>query len=216
LFALFEGLAKSHSAYTYVSLGTEDGGYVFWPGDPKLANYDPRTRPWYKTAMAQPGKTLRTEAYYWAATMWCWSAPCELRRPPGQGERGGEHRRVAQAAHRSGQADQARRKRLPDADGSQRHRAGGPERPLTTSRSSASWATAIGSWQAGQGLVQVELGGERYMANVWPSEALGWRFIGLVRESEVMAGAARLTWLIAAIALVCGVLFAVAAPGSPG
>lgn len=28
LFTLFEGLAKSHSAYTYVSLGAEDGGYA--------------------------------------------------------------------------------------------------------------------------------------------------------------------------------------------
>lgn len=45
VFKLFEGLAKSHSAYTYLSLGTEDGGYVFWPGDPQLASYDPRTRP---------------------------------------------------------------------------------------------------------------------------------------------------------------------------
>ncbi|PTT95307.1 chemotaxis protein, partial [Pseudomonas sp. HMWF031] len=67
LFDLFAGLARSHSAYAYLSLGTQEGGYVFWPGDPKLAGYDPRTRPWYKTAMAQPGKTLRTEAYYWAA-----------------------------------------------------------------------------------------------------------------------------------------------------
>jgi methyl-accepting chemotaxis protein len=74
--------------------------------------------------------------------------------------------------------------------------------------------SAVG--QAGQGLVQVELGGERYMANVWPSEALGWRFIGLVRESEGDGRRARLTWLIAAIALVCGVLFAVAGAGFAG
>ena len=67
VFALFAGLAKAHPAYTYLSLGTEQGGYLFWPGDPKLASYDPRTRPWYTTAMANPGKTLRTDAYYWAA-----------------------------------------------------------------------------------------------------------------------------------------------------
>ena len=29
LFTLFEGLAKRHSAYTYLSLGAENGGYVF-------------------------------------------------------------------------------------------------------------------------------------------------------------------------------------------
>ena len=29
--------------------------------------FDPRTRPWYQLAMANPGKTVRTGAYYWAA-----------------------------------------------------------------------------------------------------------------------------------------------------
>lgn len=67
LFQLFAGLAASHPAYAYLSLGTQEGGYSFWPGDPNLANYDPRSRPWYKRAMAAPGKALRTEAYYWAA-----------------------------------------------------------------------------------------------------------------------------------------------------
>ncbi len=31
------------------------------------ANYDPRQRPWYKTAKQANGKTTRTNAYYWAA-----------------------------------------------------------------------------------------------------------------------------------------------------
>ena len=67
VFDLFAGLAHSHPDYAYVSLGTRDGGYAFWPGDDQLASYDPRTRPWYQAAMAQPGRTLRTHAYYWAA-----------------------------------------------------------------------------------------------------------------------------------------------------
>ena len=66
LFELFSALAASHPAYAYVSYGLSSGGYAFWPGDAKMANYDPRIRPWYKTAMANPGKTVRTEAYYWA------------------------------------------------------------------------------------------------------------------------------------------------------
>lgn len=52
LFDFFSRLAKSHPDYAYVSYGLADGGYAFWPGDPKMANYDPRTRPWYQTAMA--------------------------------------------------------------------------------------------------------------------------------------------------------------------
>ena len=62
--------------------------------------------------------------------------------------------------------------------------------------------------KTGKGLVEVELDGERYMANVWPSDQLGWRFIGLVKQSEVMASATRLTWLIGGIAAALALLFA--------
>jgi methyl-accepting chemotaxis protein len=58
------------------------------------------------------------------------------------------------------------------------------------------------------GLVEVELDGERYMANVFPSEQLGWNFIGLIKQDEVMSSATRLTWLIAVIAAVLAVIFA--------
>ncbi|MCW2291249.1 methyl-accepting chemotaxis protein [Pseudomonas sp. BIGb0408] len=59
------------------------------------------------------------------------------------------------------------------------------------------------------GLVEVELGGVPYMANVWSSSTLGWRFIGLIERSEVMAKATSLTWQIAIIAAVLAVLFAI-------
>ena len=48
----------------------------------------------------------------------------------------------------------------------------------------------------------VELNGERYMANVWPSEQLGWTFIGLIKQNEVMGAATQLTWIIAGIAAI--------------
>ncbi|WP_439900016.1 cache domain-containing protein, partial [Pseudomonas gingeri] len=66
VYTFLEALGTSHPAYAYAIIGTEAGGYVSWPDDPKLSNYDPRQRPWYKTAMANPGKPLRTAAYYWA------------------------------------------------------------------------------------------------------------------------------------------------------
>jgi len=66
VFALLQDLGNSHPAYAYAILGTAAGGYVSWPDDAKLSNYDPRQRPWYKAAQAKPGKPFRTEAYYWA------------------------------------------------------------------------------------------------------------------------------------------------------
>jgi methyl-accepting chemotaxis protein len=208
LFKLFEGLAKSHSAYTYLSLGTEDGGYVFWPGDPALASYDPRTRPWYETAMAQPGKTLRTEAYYWAADDVVLVSTVQS-----FNDRSGV---VNIDVSLKQLTDLVKQIKLGESGYLMLMEANNtvlvdPNDPSHNFKKLGDLGEGYRQLsEAGQGLVQVELAGERYMALVWPSKALGWRFVGLVRESEVMAGAARLTWLIAAIALVCGVLFAVA------
>ena len=208
LFTLFEGLAKSHSAYTYLSLGTEDGGYVFWPGDPALASYDPRTRPWYKTAMAQPGKTLRTEAYYWAADDVVLVSTVQS-----FNDRSGV---VNIDVSLKQLTDLVKQIKLGESGYLMLMEANNtvlvdPNDPSHNFKKLGDLGEGYRQLsEAGQGLVQVELAGERYMALVWPSKALGWRFVGLVRESEVMAGAARLTWLIAGIALVCGVLFAVA------
>ncbi|WP_409526647.1 cache domain-containing protein, partial [Pseudomonas sp.] len=67
LLEFFTRLAESHPGYAYISYGVSDGGYVGWPAGQKFVNYDPRPRPWYQLAMANPGKTVRTGAYYWAA-----------------------------------------------------------------------------------------------------------------------------------------------------
>ncbi|MDF9891550.1 UNVERIFIED_ORG: hypothetical protein OKW25_000697 [Pseudomonas vranovensis] len=73
----FASLAASHPAYSYLSYGLSDGGYAMWPGDAKMANYDPRQRPWYQAAMASPGKTpCAPTPTTGPVTMRCWSAPC--------------------------------------------------------------------------------------------------------------------------------------------
>ncbi|UZE31473.1 methyl-accepting chemotaxis protein [Pseudomonas asplenii] len=212
VFRLFAQLAKSHSAYSYLSLGTREGGYVFWPGDPKLNSYDPRSRPWYQTAMAQPGKTLRTGAYYWAAdnVVLVSTVRSFANR---LGEQGGV---VNIDVSLKQLTDLVKQIRLGDSgylmltEGSDKVLVD-PQQPEHNFKNLGQLGDGYAALaKSGKGLVEVELAGERYMANVQPSEALGWRFVGLVRESEVMAGVTRLTWIIAAIAVVCAVLFAFA------
>lgn len=56
--------AKSHPGIAYAYAGYEDGGFVQWPMlDQSYPNYDPRQRPWYGIAKADPGKAVRTDAY---------------------------------------------------------------------------------------------------------------------------------------------------------
>ena len=66
LLAIFDRFARAHPGTAYLSYGAADGGYVSWPDDADLHSYDPRVRPWYKAALAAPGQTVRTGAYYWA------------------------------------------------------------------------------------------------------------------------------------------------------
>ncbi|MCG2937680.1 hypothetical protein, partial [Escherichia coli] len=58
-----------------------------------------------------------------------------------------------------------------------------------------------------QGSTEVEIDGVRYMANVWTSPGLGWRYIGLIEKSEVMAEATRMTYLTAIIVGVLVLIF---------
>ncbi|MDH1730059.1 methyl-accepting chemotaxis protein [Pseudomonas chengduensis] len=55
------------SSFAFTYLGTESGGFTMRPDEQMPADYDPRTRPWYKDALAAGGTTL-TEPYVDAAT----------------------------------------------------------------------------------------------------------------------------------------------------
>jgi len=55
------------SSFNFTYLGTRDGAFTMRPDDPMPDGYDPRTRPWYKDALAAGGTTL-TEPYIDAAS----------------------------------------------------------------------------------------------------------------------------------------------------
>ncbi|MDF2396386.1 HAMP domain-containing protein [Pseudomonas sp. 3MA1] len=211
IFDLFAAMAASHPAYAYVSYGVSNGGYVSWPADLKLANYDPRVRPWYKAALASPGKTLRTDAYYWAPDDAVLVST--VRSLANQlGPQGGV---VAVDVSLKQLTEIVKQIKLGESGYLMLMENNGtvlvdPKQPEHNFKALASLGGGYEQLaKTGKGLVQVELGGEHYMANVWPSEQLGWTFIGLIKQSEVMGSATQLTWIIAVIAGVLAVLFAV-------
>ncbi|MBG6504117.1 methyl-accepting chemotaxis protein, partial [Pseudomonas aeruginosa] len=55
------------SPFSFTYLGQQDGVFTMRPDSPMPAGYDPRSRPWYKDAVAAGGLTL-TEPYVDAAT----------------------------------------------------------------------------------------------------------------------------------------------------
>ena len=210
LLAIFDQFAKSHPSTAYLSLGLSDGGYASWPDDSKLSNYDPRVRPWYKAAIAAPGTTVRTGAYYWA---------------PDDVTLIGTVHTVADASGNilgvvgldvslKQLTELVRNIKLGDSGYLMLVEANGnvlvdPSDAKHNFKPLADLGPNYAELaKRGDGVTQIEIDGVPYMANVVGSKGLGWRFIGLIKRDEVMADATRLTWLIAAIAAVLALVFA--------
>ncbi|PZW65081.1 methyl-accepting chemotaxis sensory transducer with Cache sensor [Pseudomonas sp. URMO17WK12:I6] len=211
LLEIFERFAKSHPTTAYLSLGLNDGGYATWPDDPKMARYDPRVRPWYKAAMAAPGSTVRTEAYYWAPDDVSLIGTVRTiadssGTPVGVVGLDVSLKRLTELVKniKLGESGylmlvEANGNVLVDPSDSKHN-----FKPLADLGPNYAGLT-----NRADGVSQIEIDGVPFMANVVSSKGLGWRFIGLIKRDEVMAQASSLTWLIVAIAAVLAVIFAI-------
>ncbi|MDR6713469.1 methyl-accepting chemotaxis protein [Pseudomonas hunanensis] len=208
----FARYGATHPAAAILSIGLEDGSYAKWPDDPQLANYDPRSRPWYKAAMASPEKTVRTAAYYYdkddvalvgtaralldetgkAKGVFVVSVSLKNLTELIKSIKLGESGYVMLVEDGTVLVDPR------DASHSfkQLKDLGAPYAQLA--------ATA-------QGSTEVEIDGVSYMANVWTSPGLGWRFIGLIEQKEVMGAATRMTYLTAIIVTLLAIVFGLVA-----
>jgi methyl-accepting chemotaxis protein len=65
VYAIYLDFSRTHPELAYLYIGTSEGGYLQWPAGKLGANYDPRTRPWYKAGQATNTTPKLTEAYYW-------------------------------------------------------------------------------------------------------------------------------------------------------
>jgi methyl-accepting chemotaxis protein len=210
LLALFADVAASHPAYAYITTATVDGGYVSWPNDTTLSNYDPRPRPWYQAGVNGQGKTVRTDAYYWAndnATL-----VASVRSVAnGLGSPGGV---LSIDVSLNQLTDIVKGIKLGESGYLMLMENNGtvlvdPSQPANNFKKLGDLGDGYAALaKVDQGLVEVELDGVRYMANVWSSERLGWRFIGLIRQDDVMSRVTQLTWIIVGMAALLALFFA--------
>lgn len=63
IMAFFTGIYEAFPAYFEVYIGSVDGGFISSFTGEMSAGYDPRSRPWYKDAIAS-GNVILTESYY--------------------------------------------------------------------------------------------------------------------------------------------------------
>ncbi|MBD1551188.1 methyl-accepting chemotaxis protein [Pseudomonas sp. C2L11] len=218
MLSIFDSFAKTHPSTAYLSVGLQDGGYASWPDDPKTASYAPRKRPWYEAAMAAPGKTTRTGAYYWAPDDAVLIGTVHTVADPAGNVRGvvGLDVSLKQLTERvkSIHLGNSGYLMLTEADGNVLVNPANAQHTFKQLSTLGPDYAALNGMQ--QGSTEVTLGGVTYMANVVTSQSLGWHFIGLIQRDEVMAKAVHLTWLIVAIAAAMGLLFALAGASFAG
>ncbi len=209
LLDVFDRLGRSHPDYAYVSYGVADGGHVTWPMGQVLSQYDPRVRPWYQLAMANPGKTLRTAPYGWADDVLVSTVRTVSNK---LGEAGGV---INIDVSLKGLTEMIKQIKLGESGYLMLIEDNGnvmvdPSNAGHTFKPIADMGEGYAELgRAKEGLVEVEIEGERYMANVYPAPELGWTFIGLIRQGEVMHSATEMIWLTTLISLSLAALFAI-------
>lgn len=210
LYNLYESFGESHPGLAYVYGGREDGGYISWPDVPLKDPYDPRGRPWYKAAMANPGKVARTGAYYWAGDDATYVGTVKSITDDSGRVIGVQAMdvsvkqlteivksiKIGDAGHVVLVEDNGTVLVDPLLEDHNFKKVGELDTPLFK---------ALNGNQSG--LLEVQRNGETYLANVVTSPGLGWRFVALVPESEVYAAANRVAWLSMVIALVLSGVF---------
>ena len=217
LLELFDHFAKTHPTTAYLSLGQANGTYAGWPEDTRMSNYDPRVRPWYKEAMTQPGKIVQSSVYYWAQDdVVLINSGKTVTNAQGQvvGVFGLD-------VSLNQLTDLVKQIKLGESGYLILVEQGGnvladPVKPEHNFKSLSEIGGAYAQLANAKGLVEVEIDGTTYMANVWSSEKLGWQFIGLIERSEVMARANSLTIQIAIVAAFLAIMFAVIGAGFAG
>jgi methyl-accepting chemotaxis protein len=208
-FKLFEQFGTSHPAYSYVYTGTKEGGYIQWPKGKATPNYDPRQRPWYQKAMSAPGQLVMTEAYYWAPDDAVIVSTVQIY-DNALGKDAGV------------MAIDVSLKRLTDVVKNIKIGQHGylmlvedsgnvlvdPAKPAHNFKKLDSLGEPYAALASLNGnFTTVKIDGVQYMANVFRSPKLGWRFIGLIEASEVYAPANKVSVVVLVVTALLAVLF---------
>jgi methyl-accepting chemotaxis protein len=196
-------LQKSHPNYRKVYCGSRDGGFISNSDAEREGGYDPRTRAWYKEAAATPGVAILSSPFRSTDGQATISAARAF--PDASGKVLGvvssdislsvitdmvEAIRVG----KTGFVIVAEKNGVVIADTKQ------PQRSLKTLAELGD-ANLAGLFSGPAGDVEITLGDKVYVANVYDSPEIGWRFVSCIEKWELMEPAKKTVMTIAWVAL---------------
>lgn len=205
IYRQFENYGETHPGMAYVYMGTKLGGYVQWPEGKTVEGYDPRKRPWYQTAMKMPGKTAITGAYYWAAD----DATLVGIVRSFQNDKGEVFGVTAMDISLKGLTEMARKETFGEEGYLMVVEDSGTV--LVDARNSEHNFKNLNQLEGNgysqlakttKGNIKVRINDINYRAIVVTSPSLGWKVIGLMPVSEIMAPAYKVMWATVGITAV--------------
>jgi methyl-accepting chemotaxis protein len=213
IFDYFSGIGNNNPTFGYVYMSDSEGGYVEWPGTGDYGNWDPRKQPWYGLGKDANFQLARRDGYYWEPDDAVYVSVLK-----GFKDQSGKFAGVVAAdVSLKALTDMTQKIRfgqtgffmLVESSGTllvDGHQPGNNFKKLN--ELSGEHFSAIA--QKDNGMVEVSIDGVDYLANVYTSPSLGWKFIGFMQVDEILAGAHRLTWLTLIACAVLVVLFGIA------
>ncbi|WP_028301700.1 HAMP domain-containing methyl-accepting chemotaxis protein [Oceanospirillum beijerinckii] len=212
IFQTYTLFADANPGLAYVYTGRSDGHYIEWPGSTFKSAYDPRSRPWYKKAVAGNGETVRTNAYYWKGDDATYIATAKAIK-----DSNGQIIGV--------QAMDVSVKQLTETVkniriGEQGHilliEDNGnilvdPKQPDNNFKQVSELDNPLYKTIANnpKGLIETERNGERYLGQIFQSQELGWRFVALVPEQQIFSAVNQQIWtsiLVSSVLVIFSIL----------
>ena len=208
IYDLFDRFAKTHPEAAYIYMGTKDGGYVQWPEEQIGDNYDPRKRPFYTNALKGNGKVLMTKAYTWGGV-----SLITLSRTitDTSGKTIGAQaldvslKTLTEIINKI-KIGETGYVILSEPDGT--ILANPKNQEMNFKNFQELKIDGLGDiTKVKDGVIEVKVDGRDFLANVYTSPQLGWRFTALIDKTELLAQARRgqFVSLLVALFLLAGV-----------
>ncbi|KJH80361.1 methyl-accepting chemotaxis protein [Stutzerimonas stutzeri] len=213
IFDYFSGIGNNNPTFGYVYMSDTKGGYVEWPGTGDYGDWDPRQRPWYGLGKDANFQLARRDGYYWEPDDAVYVSVLKAFKD----QSGNFAGVVAADVSLKALTDMVQKTRFGETGFFMLVESSGTllvdgHQPTNNfkklSELPGDYVTEIAKTE--NGVIEVSIDGVEYLANVFTSPTLGWKFIGFMQTDEILAGAHRLAWLTLIACAVLVVLFGVA------
>lgn len=205
VFDAFSAIGENNPMLGYVYMATTDGGYAEWPGTGEYAEWYPRKTPWYLMGQEADYQVVRRDGYYWEPDDAVYVSVIKGFENS-RGQFGGV---VAIDVSLKSLTDMVQNVRfgetgyiiLIEGNGSVLVDGGNTENNFKNLEElTAPHFQKIA--QTESGVIEFEIDDVTYMANVYQSPSLGWKFVGVKEKSEIFSSVSRIRITTAIVSLI--------------